>query len=152
MSQYEKFTKLSFDAMASNLLLTETEKNDLVNGLSKIPVKKVIDLSQYLTNIILPKINKSQGKESVDYKNFKAISDALIWALHVMSLQDATLYQLSNEKLLAEFYRKKCLFYEKKLLEYTTAENLLMQETFNDLKTSMIANETGRQSNAFKGE
>lgn len=146
MPQHERFTRLTFEAMVSNLTnVTEKEKQNLVDGLSKIPVKKIIDLSQYLTNIIIPQIFKNKGPDSLEHKNFKAISDAIIWALHVMSLQDSTLYQLSNEKLLADFYRQKCLFYERQLMQYTTADDLLMQETFNDLKKSMIKNETTRQ-------
>lgn len=135
--------------MASNLTsITEKEKHDLVDGLSKISVKKIIDLSQYLTNIILPQINKNKGPDSLEYKNFKGISDALVWALHVMSLQDSTLYQLSNERMLNGFYRDKVAFYERQLMQYTTMEELLMQESFNGLKKSMIKNEATRQSSS----
>jgi len=38
--------------------------------------------------------------------------------------------ELSNERLLTEFYRAKCLFYERELLKYTTQEDLAYQETF----------------------
>ena len=137
--------------MVKNLTsITAKEKQDISDGLSRIPVKRIIDLSQYITNIILPQVNKNKGPDSVEYRNFKGVSDALIWALHTMTLQDRTLYELSNEKLLTDFYRQKALFYEKQLLQYTTMDNLIMQESFNDLKQSMIKNETARQSSLVK--
>lgn len=144
MSDITRINQLTIEAMVSNLTsLTKEEKYNLIDGLNKLSVKKIIDLSQYLKNIILPQVHKNKGPQSTEYKNFKGISDALIWALHVMSLQDSTLYNLSNEKLLTDFYRKKCLFYEKQLMQYTTMDNLLMLETFDDLKKSMIKNEAG---------
>jgi len=148
-SNKERLNDLSHKAICRNLtVMTPDEQTHLNDGLNAIPERKVIDLSQYLTNVILPQIQRNKGIGSVEYQNFKQVNDALIWALHVMSLQDRMQYQLSNERLLCEFYREKCIYYERELTRYTTMEELTLGETFYNLKKHIVKHETSRNGSA----
>ncbi len=118
--------------------VTPQEAQAYANGLNRMPIHKIIQHAQYLDNIILPQVEKKHGIESDNFRQFKGIFDALIWSLHIQSLFDRYQYQLSNERLQMEFYKKKCIWYEQELMRYTTRENLLMEESFMDLKDVMI--------------
>lgn len=117
--------------------VTETELSRVTEGLNKLPLSKVFDHLKYLDEQILPRIEKRDGIDSAQYKHFKGIFDALLWAVNSFLLIDRYQYQLSNQVLQVEFYREKCLFYERELQRYTTMEDLTMRETFNDLKETM---------------
>lgn len=133
---------LAYKAIMRNLTtMTQAEQERLQNGLEAMPVHKVIAHAQYIQNDILPRIQTTKGLESEEYRNFKGMCDALIWCLHIHDLQDRLLYQYSNEKLLCEFYREKCIFYEQELMRYTTREDLLLGETFRATARAMVKRE-----------
>jgi hypothetical protein len=118
-------------AISANLTtMTPEEQDRLQRGLELIPVHKVINLIQYLQNNILPQVLKRNGEAHQDYKNFSAIINALVWSVNTNGYHERLMMELSNERMLCEFYRNKCLFYERELTRYTTQEDLLYGETF----------------------
>ena len=134
MKQSISKTDIEIKAITANLVtMTPAEQQRLHEGIEAMPVNKIISLCQWLQNIILPAVLKRSGnKESADYKQFNAIVNALIWATNALELKDQLITELSNNRLLLEFYRKKSSFYESELMKYTTREDLLLGETFHD--------------------
>jgi hypothetical protein len=140
---------LAYKAVVRNLTtLTQTEQEGLRQGLMEVPVYKIYQHAQYVQNQLLPRIEKSKGIASDEYLHFKGIHDTLIWCIHVMDLQERILYQYSNEKLLSEFYREKCIFYERELQRHTTREELLMGETNRACAQAIVRGSMNRMHSA----
>src|SRR5262249_16315177 len=110
----------------------------------KIPVKKIIDLIQYLENEILPKLQAANGK---NYERHKMLLDALVWAINVEGCFDRLRAELSNERLLNGFYKQRIEFLEQRLQYYTSMEELNLQESYNFFKKS-IQNSYGQSEGA----
>lgn len=120
--------------------VSPAEIDQVEAGLKKISTAAVISQMQYLDNVLLPSIEQKDGIDSDRFRRFKGIFDALVWSMFVQQKFERLQYQLSNQTLLTEFYREKCLFYERELERYVSREDLIMAETFNDLKDVMANN------------
>lgn len=140
-------TKKEIEIKATISALTAISVEDqhrLQKGIEAMPVHKIMQLTQWLQNIIQPAILKQSGnKETENYHQFNNIILALIWATNALELKDRYAQELSNNRLLLEFYRKKATFYESELLKYTTRDELLMGETFADCKSYIQKGFTG---------
>lgn len=138
-----KQSDITLRAISRNLsTMTPEEQSHLHRGLNLIPVHKVLQHLQYLQNTILPAVEKRNGGASTEYQHFKGITDALVWAINTNGYHDRLMMELSNERLLCEFYRDKCLFYQNELMRYTTREDLAYEETFKATSRAMVGRAT----------
>lgn len=115
--------------------LKEDEKNfEAINrALDHVPQKKFIEQSQYLKNIMLPKIEKNRGIESSEYKFYYSVFESLLYAITIMERDQTFRRMISQEKLYNEFIKKRVLFLEKELMRYITIEDLTTKELTEEL-------------------
>ena len=115
--------------------ISENEKlSDAINrALEKIPQVKYIEQSQYLKNIMLPKIAKNRGNNSSEYKFYFGVFESLMFAIRIIEREQTYRRMISQEKLYNEFLKKRVLFLEKELMRYTTMDDLTTKELTEEL-------------------
>lgn len=101
----------------------------------EIPHKKYIEQASYLKNYMLPKIEKSRGLDSAEYKFYYSVFESLMYACALLDRDYSLRYRLGTSKIELEFYRTKVGFYETELQRYTTMEDLHAKELANLLIT-----------------
>lgn len=112
---------------------TETASEAIKRAIEKIPQVKYIEQSQYLKNIMLPKIAKHRGIESSEYKFYFGVFESLMFAITIIERDQAYRRMISQEKLYNEFIKKRVLFLEKELMKYTTLDELTTKELTEEL-------------------
>jgi len=96
---------------------------------SDVPQFKLINQAQYLVNDLLPRIEKSKGKQSAEYKLHAEIFESLMYSIKILDRFETMSRRLFDQKNLINFYKDQNYFYENELQRYTTIETLLMKET-----------------------
>lgn len=99
----------------------------------EVPQVKYLQQAQYLQNIVLPQIEAKRGNKSDMFVFYYGVFESLMYAIKLLDRDYSLRYRFTNEKMLNDYYRKKVVFYEEQLQQYTTIEDLLMKETAQDL-------------------
>jgi hypothetical protein len=119
--------------------MSPEEQAKLVDGLKQVPLYKIHEQSQYLINQLLPAVESKKGIDSEDYKFFKGLVDSLCWAVLILDRFERMSYQLSNERMLREFFQNKAVFLEQQLTKYTTMEDLVLGQSYEAMKRAVAA-------------
>lgn len=101
----------------------------------EIPHGKYIEQATYLKDYMLPKIEKSRGIDSAEYKFYYSVFESLMYAIKLLDRDYSLRYRLGTAKIEVEFYRTKVGFYESELQRYSTLEDLHAKELANLLIT-----------------
>jgi len=114
-----------------------TEMSAKMRSIEDIPVKRMYDNSQYLENILLPKIEAARGKDSEDYKLFSDIQKNLLWAIMLASRFEQQLKKNGSIALQLAIKTELCNLLQSELLKYTTIEDLLFSSGMDNLALSI---------------
>lgn len=114
------------------------DEKPLFNALAIVPEFDMWNRVQWLHEVILPQIEKNKGADSIEYRNFTAVRDAVIWAMYIMSAYEKQALQIGNDKMLLEIWRSKAQEYEQQLLQYKTAEQIISGETIKDYREAVL--------------
>ena len=120
-------------AVIARMGIEEAEGKDVWDSQRKalariegFPVKRIIEVMQYLKEQIIPAIEKkSKGVQTQEYILFSEIVDMMFWALAVDDRRDFLTRKLGSMKLENEILRDRLQLAESELLKYQTAEELL---------------------------
>lgn len=114
-----------------------TEMSAKMRSIEDIPVKRMYDNSQYLENILLPKIEKLKGKDSEDHKLFADIQKNLLWAIMLASRFEQQLKKNGLLQLQLSIKTELCNLLQSELLKYTTIEDLLFSSGLDNLASGI---------------
>lgn len=104
--------------------ITDAERKAL-GRLNGLPVKRIIDIIQYLQNQIIPSLKKKSGSESKEVELFSEIVDLLFWSV---ASDDRARYAEKKVGLLVlerQLLADRLRLAEMELARYQTAEELL---------------------------
>ena len=118
----------------------QDEDEKLKRAYADIPETKIISQAYYLKEQMLPRIAEKRGEDSEDYQFYFSLLKSLMYMLAVLGRDYRIRHQLSNEKLMREFYQNKCTFYESELMKYTTIENLITSESAQEIMRMFMKN------------
>lgn len=132
------------DTVRGNIMAANLAKQSggdpqaLHNALAVVPETTMWRLMIWLHEIILPKIAQSKGVDSDEYKNHEGIRDAVIWALYISGAYEKLLFKNQKDLQLLGYYIERAAFLERELQKYTTAEQLITNESMDVYRQSII--------------
>lgn len=112
---------------------SESWHSKLDKAFHEVPQVKYIEQAQYMREHMLPKIEKSRGIDSPEYKFYYSVFESLMYAISLCDRDQSLRRRLSNEKLMNEILHQRTLFYESELQRYTTLEDLTEKELATEL-------------------
>lgn len=116
-------------AMADNLVKQmEGKPTNLHNALQMVNQSTMWRLVQWLSEVILPKIEKSRGKETQEYINHEEMHDCLIWAMYIVQQHEEVLMRYGKQRQLLKFYQQENVRLETELLKYAAVEQMASNE------------------------
>lgn len=119
--------RLLINVSADNLAsYSPEEQRKLLEGIKMVPEEKMLQKAQYLFNILLPKIEKSSGRESENYKFYRELIDMLVWAIFLVDRYKNIESLWRKERMLRQFYQDHADYCEKELQKFQTAEDLFL--------------------------
>jgi hypothetical protein len=119
----------------------EKTKNLAAGGkfqLSEIPVRKFYDQSQYIDNVLLPAIERRDGKESVNYKFFSDVYRSLLYAVMIMDRDRTLVLKLQQINQINQFLQERADLAERELLKYTTMEDLYATGAMDHIAAGVV--------------
>jgi len=111
----------------------------LHNGMAVVPESTLWALVQWMQEVQLPKIEQHRGKDSIEYKNYTGIRDAVIWSLYIAGQYENLLAKNTRDRQLLGYYVEANARLEKELLKYTTIEELLTSDAIEVFKQSIVS-------------
>lgn len=125
--------------MAENLIKQGNGDNQqLFNAMAIVPEHNIWKTVTWIHENILPKVKLHRGENSEEYKNYVQIRDSLLWAIYILNKNERTLLQLQNSRFMEQLYREKMMLFEKELLKYATAEELINTETLSAYQNTIL--------------
>lgn len=125
-------------AISANLVeLTPELQAQLVQGLKNVPINQMLQQVQYLQTVMLPKAEGKHGRDNDNYRFYASIVDTLIWGMFILDRYQSMEYNHTNNKMLLDFYQHRCVHLEQQLQKYTTAEDLILNDTLSDFARSI---------------
>jgi hypothetical protein len=137
---FEKLkAKLLIDLNADNLAgLSREEQGKLIEGIRAVPEHKMYEKAQHIFHQLLPKIEKSKGREDDTYKFYREVVDMLVWAIFIAD-RYRTLEQVwIKERSLRTFYQGHANYVERELLKYQTAEDIFIGDSMDVYAKSIL--------------
>lgn len=95
------------------------------------PVKRIVEIVQYLQEQILPSVKKRSGAASPEAVLFGEIVDVMFWALASADRVEYLTRRVGLAQLEKELLKDRVLLAEGELLKYQTAEDLLTTDALN---------------------
>jgi len=133
---------ISYQLAKKSLVKEDNESwdNAMTKAFNSVPQVRFIEQAQYLREHMLPRIEKTRGTDSADYKFYYSVFESLMYAITMADRDYSLRMRLTNEKLLNEIYHKKIIFYEMELQKHTTLEELSAKE----LTAELLKRKTGQ--------
>lgn len=102
------------------------EQSRIAQGIADIPVRKIMDNALHLRNVILPQIEKKQGRNSDNYRFFESVYDTLLWSIVVIDRFEGLEASLTRTKVMNILYREQSDGYYQELMKYAAFEDYLL--------------------------
>lgn len=110
----------------------------IAEGLSQVPVKKMYDQAIFLDKDLLPRIEKSRGKNSEEYRLYTDIFKSLLYAIVLVDRNELMERRFSYLQLQHELLLQHTAAMEKQLTKYATMEDLLLNPGFDAIATGIV--------------
>lgn len=129
LESLQKIREMIREQMAANMAAQSSgNPTPLHNALTMINQNTMWRLTQWVHDIILPKIAQSRGAETQDYTNYSEIRDSLIWSMYILQQYEEVLTRYGRQRQLLRYYQKENARMENELLKYAAVEQLASNE------------------------
>jgi hypothetical protein len=109
----------------------------IARGMNDVPVARIYEQFQFIENSVLPAIEAKHGKQSEQYKTYKAVLNTLLWCITVIDRDERNRRDLVHFRTLLQFYIERCEHLETELQKYTSLEDLLLSQTLETYSTAI---------------
>lgn len=106
--------------------------------LEDIPVRKFYDQSQYIDNVLLPAIERRDGKESTNYKFFTDVYRSLLYAVMIMDRDRTLVLKMQQINQINQFLQERTDLAERELSKYTTMEDLYATGAMDHIAAGVV--------------
>lgn len=139
MSTKDLLQQLRQKVMAENIAKqSAADTNKLIDALEIVPQHKMLEDAQYLMNDLVPRIQRSKGEDSAEYKFFRGLIDTIMWSIFIMERYENLLQKFQHTELLSEIYKGRMDLAERELLKYTTIEDLTRSNAIKDFQEAIM--------------
>lgn len=131
--------KIRSEVMAKNL--AEESNGDtkpLFNAMRIVPENRLLQLVQWVHEVILPKVLHSRGADSVEFQNYTELRDAVIWALYISDAYERQISKIAHLQLENGILRERVVLAEREAMKYTTVEQMVNAESVEMYRSAIV--------------
>ncbi len=140
----QKIRETIRETMAANLVKQSNgDTQPLHNTLAAVPESAMWSLVTWLHEEILPKVLLHRGADSIEYLNYVAVRDAVIWSLVIMQQYENVLMKRGRDRQLLKYYIEENAKLESELQKYTTIEQLISNDAIAAFRQSIVSKAVG---------
>ena len=100
----------------------------IAKGIEKVSIRKIYDQAIYIDKELLPRIEKSRGEGSEDFKFFRSVFTTMLWAVCLADRAEWYETKIGQVSMQLEFYKQHAEKLERMLNKYATLEDLFLSD------------------------